>query len=466
MDKALLQVLLKQHNRTKYIEDLTPLQLDVFKQPSKRKLLLWGRRASKTVLLSRLLHYYPNKHPRSVSLYLTTSREHSKRLIWNELINLDKKYKLGLEFNASSLVVTLPNESRIFVSGISNKSDAESHRGYDYSFVAVDEAASFPGYLKYALVEVIEPATKAFDATVILSGTPDRSCASYFCELWNQDNSYLKSHATILDNPKFPLWAGKDNWEKIAKETLEVTRLSDEWKDNPNGFKREYLAEWVRDSDVHAVPFDDDKNIYTELPNSNFTYTAGLDLGTVDPTAMVIGCYSPDEQYLFVEYAFEQSNLSYQSTCRSILDLWSRYSLINIAADPQPGKQIIQDLSNQYGVPIQSAKKRNKEYNMALMASEFRAGRIKVNAKLTTLINQLKELLWNEQQTDVREGSQDHMYSALLYLFNESHHQWGVKKIKPNLTSTELALQKEREHELRMIDRVNKLNQYQRRYGG
>jgi len=467
MDAKLLDLLLKQQNKLSYINDFTPLQLKIFNDPSKRKILQLGRQTGKTFLIVALLHWYAHHNPNTIALYLTTEKKHSKALIWGALVELNDKYKLGMRTNSTETTCYLPNGSRIMVEGCKDEGQAEGFRGFQTSLVAVDEAGSFKDYLKYLLVDVLDATLKAYNATVILAGTANAHCSGYYhdcCQCPKEWNIYTGS---LRDNPKFPAWRGQSNWRELAEQMLENTRNSEDWRCRPEAFEREYLAKWVRDSDLYILPFDDVINTYDTLPNVPLNYIAGIDFGTSpDPTAFVVCCYSMDDQCLYIEHTDEYLNLSYQQVTTRIMDMQTRYGLAQIVGDPTPGKMIIQDLSNQYGLPIKAAQKRDKVYNLDMLAKEFGAGRIKINSRLKTTINQLKSLQWNEKRNDIREGLADHIADALRYVFTESMHTWGIVKPPKSNDPMELALERERQHELNMINRVRKLNKYRERFGG
>lgn len=380
---------------------------------------MWGRRSGKTTAIVSALVRACLDHSATESLFLSLTQDQAKDLIWKPLQDFDKDYALGLQFNHASLTATFPNGSKICVDGVKRKDDCERFRGFKYKVVAIDEAGSFGDHLAYLIHDVLVPALFDLSGTLYLLGTPNEYCTGYFYERtqhlsasnrFQQQGQWVGWFATVLDNERFPLWAGKKNWREIA--ALEWSGLqSSEQEDK---FLREFAARWIRPNSTLVIPFDDARNIFTELPPGEVECVIGIDPGFNDPFAIVVGAIIG--RTIYVVEAYQETKLDTEQQAQLTQHYASQYSPIDIVMDPAPGKPLIARLGNHYGIPVRPADKTNKDASIQVLAEWFKQGRIKIAAHLTEAISELKTLQWRQKGNKREIFGKDHIFDALHYL--------------------------------------------------
>lgn len=149
--------------------------------PSKLKCALTTRRAGKSTSIAGMLIDAAMNEPDSTCIFIALTRKQAKKIMWKELVRLDRLYSLGLKFNKTDLTATLRNGAEIVVCGATDERDIDRLRGQAFLICAIDEAGSFPESLLEELIdEVLEPATLDYDGTIIMTGTPTAACAGLF----------------------------------------------------------------------------------------------------------------------------------------------------------------------------------------------------------------------------------------------------------------------------------------------
>jgi hypothetical protein len=211
-----------------------------------------SRRAGKTYCVTRALVRKCLQSDGCHCVYIALTRSTAELLVWLPLQRIDEAYGLGIKFHHTKLRATFPNGSVLEVTGCPNKGEIEKLRGFSFSLVVIDEAASFPMYVEQLIKEVLEPALEETRGTLMLIGTPSGKCAGYFYDVTSSpdEHDYSLHHWTVLDNPRFGRWYDPKkrkldpDWKNIAAAWLEKVKAR-EGEDNPV-FIREYLGIWAR----------------------------------------------------------------------------------------------------------------------------------------------------------------------------------------------------------------------------
>lgn len=429
----------------------------MLEHPAKRKCLFWGRRSGKTKVEGQGLIDASFSTPNTKNYFLSITKSHAKKLIWQELQDIDKDYSLGLKFNHADLTVEFPNGSWIYVDGVETKADCERFRGLPYKLVCIDEAGSFKEHIEYLIHDVITPALIDYDGSIWLSGTPNEYCAGYFYDRTkdlNPSNRFIQSgawacwYATFLDNPKVPAWAGKKDWRQRAQTEWDRLKTT-EGVEHPDKFQREVECRWIRPDTTLVLPFADAANTFTELPQGTFDYFIGIDFGSEDPTAIVIG--GLQNKTLYIVEALQDSHLSYDETAQLVLAFTETYNPVAIVADPNPGKQFIEDMAQQYGLPIESAHKRDKVHSVQNLAQWFKQGRVRFKADLTDAINELKRLQWRQDGLKKEIYGDDHIFDALRYL-----HVYAAQLVQEEPKQPKTQERQNDPYEQYLIDEMNR----------
>ena len=405
-------------------EDLFEHQLAFINDPSSFKTALCSRRAGKTYASCYYLIETASKHPDSLSAYIALTRTSAKRLMWMELKRANRRYHIGMRFNNSELVATLPNNSQIILTGANDEADIDKLRGSAYRLVILDEAASFGAHMEELVQEVLEPALIDHNGTLAMIGTPNASCSGmFFHATTNPAFGYSNHHWTIMDNPHIP----------HAKDWLEKRMRQKKWDDTNPVYLREWRGQWIRSEDSLVYKYSEEKNFYDEVPyhEYDFDFILGVDLGYEDATAFVVGAYSPELPYFFVVDTFKQSKMLPSEIAIKIQEYNEMYNFTSIVADTGGlGKSIVEEFRQRWALPIKAAEKRNKAAYIELMNSDLAAGNILVN-ELSDLVDEWRLLQWDEDRRKEDGRFDNHLSDACLYAWRESKHFTHEEELLP-----------------------------------
>ena len=430
-DQKSLQPAVKMHNKG-FMKSLFPLQREIIEDSTPVKILFAGRRGSKTHIMITAMFDVCTSTPEANAVFIGISKAVVKRQIWRDIKRLNKRFSLGLKFNGVDLIATFPNSSTIWLAGRDKQDDVEKIRGDHFHIACVDELQKDKNteWVDYFINEVLGPALDEHDATLYLAGTPNRSCTGYFYNITTSPvEDYQKVwHFTMMDNPEYPLWAGDPDWRRKAKEHIEMLKHT-RYKHRQGAFNREFLALWERDEESSVLKFSDTNNTYDSLPQKDWNYIIGVDFGVDDEFCVVLCAWATDDPNFYVENVYKQSHLSYKQQCSAIMRWVNKYDPSIIVGDPGGGALIIQDLAERYDIPIEAAKKREKAEFIDLFGDDVADGLVKINAKLTTVIEELKNLSWIDKAKMTMRGL-DHAFDAIRYAWRESQH-YLYKPVEP-----------------------------------
>ena len=92
-------------------------QIDFIRDEAQFKTAVCSRRSGKTIACAADLLNTAISNDGVVCLYITLKRVNAKRIIWPELIKINREYRLGGTPNESDLSLKMPNGSIIYASG-------------------------------------------------------------------------------------------------------------------------------------------------------------------------------------------------------------------------------------------------------------------------------------------------------------------------------------------------------------
>lgn len=428
IDKSTLETPLESFPTT-FLQGLTPLQSEILYAQERFIAVLAGRRAGKTHLLTAALLESASR-PNTHNLFIGLTKTSAKGLIWYSLLDFNRNFSLNGIPNHTELTIRFPNNSYIAITGCKDESEIEKLRGTKNNLICLDEAGAFGLYLKY-LVDVLKPTLFDYQGKMIIVGTPNYTSTGYFYEITAKNLKPWRTwHFTVLQNPKLPLWADKEDYLPYAKIYLEAEREAEGLTEESSSYQREYLAKWVRDDESLVIPSD--ISTYDKLYEADWNYIIGIDPGHIDDFAVVVGAYNRLDPAFYLEYAWAKSNLLTTEITETLLNLYDIYNPIAMPTDPGAGKQIIEDMAQQYNLPMFSAEKRDKYMFISMLTTDFKQNKIKIKSSLTKTIEDFKNLVWKDKKHGEMTGAPDHEFHALLYAWRESQHHHS----KPNKKQT------------------------------
>jgi len=402
-------------------------QLLFIKDPNKFKSAVCSRRAGKTVACAADLLDTIMSHKDVNCLYLTLNRMSAKRIIWKDLLKIIKKYKLNVKVNASDLTITcLDTDSTLYISGAKDATEIEKFRGMALKKVYIDECQSFRNYLRDLIDDVIIPALWDHDGTLVLIGTPGPICAGVFYESC-VSSEWSPHHWTIHDNPWILKLSGKtpDEILKIDRERKGVS------EDNPS-YRREGLGEWVEDMDALVFKYKREINDYNTLPEGDYEYVMGVDIGYNDADAIAVMAYNHKQNkvYLVEEYVKPKQTISQLATAIRRID--SVYNCSKKVIDAGAlGKKIQEEIVQRYRINLEPAEKTRKIEFIEYMNADLRKGFIKIKAD-TVFAEESKLMTWDYDKSTpdrlvVSKAYHSDICDAVLYAYREARHWWQEK---------------------------------------
>jgi hypothetical protein len=293
----------------------------------------------------------------------------------------------------------LPNGSEIHASGCDNQ-NYENLRGQAAHLAIVDEAG-FVDELDYVVNDVLVPQTLTTKGVVIMSSTPPKTPAHDFYAM-AQEAELKGAYATrtIHDNTN----VDKPTLDLYAKEAGGYESST---------FKREYLCEFVVDSESQIIPEWHDQYIAEPVRDEFYGYYhkyAGMDIGVRDGTAVGFGHYNFKEARLYVEdeFVLRGQEVRTDNIARGVqekeAELWPGQKAYRRIADNN-NLILLTDLGLQHQIHFSPTSKDELHAMVNEVRLWIKAGRVRVSPKCTHLIGCLKYGVWTEDRKQFARSS-------------------------------------------------------------
>ena len=438
-EKSFLLVELSKRQKTlKAIRDsLFPEQIAFIDDASKLKTAQCTRRAGKSYSAGAYLCLEAIRVPRNTILYIATTREQAKRIMYKDVLKeINKSFSLGIKFNHTSLEVAFPNGSVAYLLGSDSKpEEIEKALGQKYGLVIIDESGSHKQDQRHMIHEILEPACADRLGTICLMGSPVTQTRSYFFDI----TYYPPDHTKFVKGWRRHKWGWENNPHVRKNMQTQINRLIDA---NPRvqetaPFKRMYLNQWIIDPGNLVYKYDFDRNFTETLPTDhNYYFNLSLDLGFNDDTAFVISaCSETDPNMYFVE-AFKQPKMDITDVANKLSEFRARYLPVKYVVDGA-SKQAVEELKKRHGFPLEVADKVGKADVIEIMNADFIMGRIKVLPGAGLLAEEWANLIWDDKSTKREEhpGCPNHGADAALYGWRKCYHYAAKSKealVDPN----------------------------------
>lgn len=396
------------------------------------KVAVCSRRSGKTVECAADLLDTALQNNNVVCLYITLSRTNAKRIIWPELLKINREHKLDGRIDNTQLSITFPNGSTIYCSGAKDMSEIEKFRGLALKLVYIDECQSFRAYIERLVNDILAPALLDYAGTLCLIGTPGPVPAGYFYECSTGDNMWSKHGWTFFDNP-FIAQKSKTTHRALLDTELERKGVT---TDDPS-VQREYFGKWVMDSDSLLLKYEAKVNDFQELPGSKYEYIMGIDIGFNDADAIAILAYSDDSPttYLVEEYIKAKSDLT--ELALEIARLAQKYNVNKMIIDEGGlGKKLAEEMRRRHHLPLIAAEKQRKMENVAFLNDALRTGRFKAKSGSTFAQDSYLVEIDRDKSTPDKIKVKDNFHSdiidAVLYAFKASPaYSWQAAPVPP-----------------------------------
>lgn len=428
-----------------WVGGLFPEQRRFFDDHSRRKAALCGRRAGKSECLSFDSYATLSANPGKLAVYVALTKNNARETLLSKLQRHNRVYSWGLSFGErdGQLMVTHPNGARLWLAGCKDRSECEKFRGADQGFVKVyiDEAASYGSFLEYLCDDVLDAALMDQDGQLVLIGTPGPIPSGYFYEVTTGDNGRKRwptHHWNMLSNPY--IRDVRIRWDE-RRERLDPVR-----------FRREYMGEWVKDENSLVYPYDGMRNAYTELPEGDYSATLGIDCGFNDPMAWVPVLWRGRHPELYIPWSEQQESLIPSMAAARTEAIRARLAgehirVGRIVVDTGGiGKAYAEEWRSRYGIGVEPAEKKSKRAAIEAFRGDLLSGVIRVNPHQNReLIDSWHRITWNEEHSDISEGSPDHLADAALYAHRAARPWYRPEEEERPLTADEWARRRKAE---------------------
>ena len=270
---------------------INQFQCDAFKDPTRFKYILAGRRGGKTFLITQdiaeTLRYAP---PKAKIFYIGPTNSQAKELIWEPLIDLFSAHNWKFEPKIASQYIELAGKRRVYVIGAEKISRI---RGHALHKVYMDELAFFSKNID-EIWRAVRPTLSDFQGPAILATTPNGKGTPAY-DLWMEaqaKHNWATHSWRTVDNP----YISKDEIEEAKKEL------------DAKSFMQEYLAQWQSFVGLAYYCFDENKHIKKQ-PEVDYSKPLVLALDfNVNPTSLLLSQTSYGKKRYLKEYSFKNSS--------------------------------------------------------------------------------------------------------------------------------------------------------------
>lgn len=415
-------------------------QLSFIQDPALYKTAVCSRRAGKTIACAADLISTAINNKDVLCLYITLSAKNAKKLVWKELLKINREYKLGGDANVSELTITFPNGSQVACSGANTADEIEKFRGLPIKKCYIDECQSFPEYLEELVDEVIEPALLDHNGSLCLIGTPGPLLMGYFYDC-TMNSEWSHHFWTFFDNPFIASKSGVTHHELLNRVLKRRgVQISDA------SIQREYFGKWMLDSNALLVKYNPGVNDFASLkPGIVYHYILGIDIGFNDADALAILAYSDDDPTTYLVEELITSHQGITPLVDQINKLDAKYHVTKMVMDMGGlGKKIGEELIKRYQIPVEAADKTRKMENIELMNDALRTG--KLMAKKDSRFAQDSYLVEKDMKKSkpdkimVSDRYHSDIIDSVLYSFKFSPaYAWMPPKPKPKPGTKEYA---------------------------
>lgn len=386
-------------------------------------------------------------------LFLGMTREEAKRIFWADVLKvLDRKHGLGIRFNESSLVATMPNGAEIVIGAAdANEQEMRKLLGQKYRRVCIDEAQDWTHTDLHDLVySVLKPACADLGGSISMRGTPGKFLKGFFRQLTppsvqagvhGAKGSFpgwsLHCWDTTANMALMPPVPGKHPAEPMsvrwAREIAELKASHPGIEETP-AFRRNYLGEWVLDESNLVYRYQAGRNDYDALPalrRDGWHYVLGIDLGYDDATAHVLWAYHDDDPTLYGVKAEKESGLDITSTAQKTQRYVTAYHPEALIVDGA-NKQAVEEMRRRHNLPLQAADKTGKADFIEIMNAEYTMGRIKLGPECGPLKDEYAALVWADgDKREEHPACDNHAADGALYGWRRCYAFLSERPVPP-----------------------------------
>jgi PBSX family phage terminase large subunit len=398
---------------------------------TKINVVLCSRRLGKSFLMCILALEQCLKHSGSIVKFVFPKQKDGKRNIFPLMKTILEDCPLSImpRFLIADKAIQFHNGSEIQFSGCDN-GNIDGIRG-GFSHLNIVDEASYCDDLVYAIRSVLSPTTKTTGGRTILVSTPCLNSNHEFIQnfVLPYDAEGRIKKFTLYDNPNF------------TPEIIQEILLDFPAGDKDPMFRAEYLCEVTRDLDKSILPSFTMEN-ESIVVRSNYErpvfYDAyvGMDIGSVDLTAVVFGYYDYLNATMVIEDELIFSKDVNTKTVTEAIkhkesQLWTNpidKSVVPPYMRIADNSHLIMltDMQRDYGITFHPTRKDNREAAINALDVALSQHKLIIHPRCTHTIYHMKFAEWNKTRTtfknlkdspsgEIKGGHADAL-AALIYL--------------------------------------------------
>lgn len=411
-----------------------PKQLEFIEHPHRLKALFCTRRASKSYTGGLYMVKEALENDGCNCIYIGLTRQSAEGIVWKDIIkDINKKYNLGMQFNASKLQATTRNGSVLHVTGAdADEEEMEKLLGKKYRLVIIDEAASFSIDLCRLIYGILKPSTVDQGGSICLLGTSGNLTSGLFFDITTgKEQGWQLFEWSAFDNPHVA-----KQWQE---ELDDIDKNRPLFKETPL-YKQWYLNQWVIDLEKLVYRFSHGRNDYISLPHypgaKEWQYVLGVDLGyDPDPSAFVVVVFHEYDPTLYVVTCFKQTEMDITDVAERIKWYKKTFGIDRVVIDGA-NKQAVMEIQKRHDVGLTTADKTGKVDFIQIMNAEMIQAKIKLSKDCQGLKDEYLNLIWNDKSLKKEEhpNCANHLCDAALYAWRFCYQFLSAQpKPKPNL---------------------------------
>lgn len=430
-------------------------QLAFVKDPARFATACCSVRSGKTTSCAADLINTALTMPGTLSLYITLSRSSGERIIWPDLLKINRDYGLNADINISKLSLTFPNGSIIYLFGANDEAQIEVMRGLsNVALVYLDESQAFRELIKSLVDDILAKRLYDTNGRCRMIGTPGPLLAGYFYECC-QSEKWSHHGWSMHVNPWLLKKSGLTPDELIAQDCARRSVTIDD-----PSIQRECFGRWKLDPNALLLNYDPAINHYDDLPPGEYICILGIDLGHTDADSLSLLGFT---RHSPVTYLIEEKVTPNQLTddlAKQIREITNGRRVRDMVADTGGlGKKVVEDLKDRYSFMIEPADKAGKMANYRFLNNALRTGNFK--AKKTSRFAQDCNILERDDDKStpdriIVKGHSDAIDST-LYAFKLSpayNYTPAIVKAKPG--TTEFIKEQEELHIKAITEQINR----------
>ena len=354
-------------------------------------------------------------------LYLALTAGSARDILWEEVLEFDDKYKIGIKPNIARGTMTWPNKAILkFAGADASEREMKKLLGQKLWDVAIDECGSFTQDMRKLIYQMIMPALTDLQGYITLLGTCETIPKTFFEEVsMGREPGWSVHRWTAHENPHVAV-----NWAKEIERILKQNPLAE----NAAWFRTHYLNEWMVEEDLLIIPIS--KMLWLPNPpvkadgkNDIDTYILGVDLGFNDATSFSLGGYNDRDKRYVQLCADKDTQMDFTDTAKAIANWQRRFPISQIIIDGA-NRQGVEELRRRHGLPLTAADKKDKADWLRLLRDDIKTGKFQmVENSSNMLVTEWEQLMWkDEYKKEEDPRCQNHLSDATLYAWRHAYH--------------------------------------------